>query len=641
MPDGGIHGDRDSTLIARLTKAEKGRVPSYDVWRDEVVLPTSLPGIPASFTAFKSQREVNFAQAFFTRMIFSCLVDADYLCTERFIKGEARENASAKSLVELKDLLENRLAAFYPPNNSINTIRCGVLDDCLKAAELDPGVFSLTVPTGGGKTYALMRFALSHATTSGCHFERVICAEPYTSIIEQNAEVYRQVFGEDQVLEHHSNYDFEDVDQATDWKRNTKRLAAENWDMPIIVTTNVQLFESLYSNKPSRCRKLHNIANSIIVLDEAQMIPTKYVEPCVRALAELVKRYGCTVVLCTATQPSLNNLFQEAGLEVKEISSNPDRLVQKLRRVTYRSLGQTSDEELVEKILEEDQALCIVNSRRQARALYDLVNERGSMAQDAVFYLTTLMYPLHRSQVINRIRKRVVHGLPCIVLATSLVEAGVDLDFKSVFRAVAGIDSMVQAAGRCNREMRYAAQDSSVFLFIPKTPYAIPADVRQCGAVATSEIPDLYENKTLDNVDSISTVSSYFNHLYSHKCPDDKGIVKALEHYGTSDGVVSIPFARIAADFRLVEDGASTVIIPTLQNENDIESAVRGVATRATIRRLARYGVGVYDFDWNSLLRAGAIEPIGENLFVLNDRERYRDDIGLDLHVEGGEAVFL
>ena len=641
MPDGGIHGDQDSTLIARLTKAQGGRIPSYDSWRKEVALPTSLPGTPVSFMTIGSQSEANYAQAFFARMLFSCLVDADYLCTERFVRGQERERFSAKSLAELNDLLESRLEAFYPPLNPINSIRCGVLDDCRKAAKLEPGVFSLTVPTGGGKTYALMRFALNHAASNGRCFRRVICAEPYTSIIEQNAEVYRQVFGEDQVLEHHSNYDFKDADQDANWRQNGQRLASENWDMPIIVTTNVQLFESLYSNKPSRCRKLHNIANSVIVLDEAQMIPTKYMKPCVKALAELVKRYGCTVVLCTATQPALNGLFNNAGLEVTEIASNPAQLVDQLRRVTYKSLGQISDEALVDKILENEQALCIVNSRRQARELYDLVNKCESIDRDAVFYLTTLMYPLHRTRTIEAIRTRVARGLPCIVLATSLVEAGVDLDFKTVFRAVAGIDSMVQAAGRCNREMRHAAQESFVYLFIPQTPYVIPVEVRQCGAVASSGLPGLFSNGKLEQVDSLSTVKSYFGHLYAYKSLDDKEIVGAMEHYGCSDGIVTIPFARVGTKFQLVEDGSSTIIIPTPQNKTDVEYALCEEATRATLRRLGRYGVGVYDADRDALLRTGAIEPIGDNLFVLSDPDRYKDDVGLDLRVEGGEAVFL
>ncbi len=640
LPDGGTRGDQDSTLIGRLTKAQKHLIPPYDVWKDEVVLPTNRLSFPPTFGK-ETEEDAAFSCSFFTRMVYSCLVDADYLCTERFMQDGEREYPPAKGMGELRDALEEHLSSFYPPRNTINAVRCGVLDDCLNASGCEPGVFSLTVPTGGGKTYALMRFALNHATAKSHVFRRVICAEPYTSIIEQNAEVYRRVFGEDQVLEHHSNFDFKDEGDSGDWKPNTMRLAAENWDRPLVVTTNVQLFESLFANKPSQCRKLHNVAQSVIVLDEAQMIPTQYIKPCIRALCELVKHYGCTVVLCTATQPALNKYFSEQGIAVQEIASSPSALVDQLRRVTYKSLGQICDEELVDKILEEDQVLCIVNSRKQARALYDSALGRDMLSTDTVFHLSTLMFPRHRSQVIERIRKRVTEGLPCIVFATSLVEAGVDLDFRTVYRAIAGIDSMVQAAGRCNREMKHGVLDSYVYLFEPSPAYAVPAELLQCASIALSDVPGLLKREELGRIDDLSVVESYFSHLHAYRSLDSKAILDELQNPRFSGGIVSIPFSRVAANFKLIEDGASTVVIPTEANRHDVNSALRYEATRATMRRLSHYGVGVYDSDRDALCRAGAIEAIGENVFVLNDANRYKDEVGLDLYVEGGEALFL
>ena len=640
LPDGGMRGDQDSTLIGRLTKAQKHLIPPYDAWRDEVELPTNRLSLPPTFV-METGKDAAFSFSFFTRMVYSCLVDADYLCTERFMQAEEREYPPAKGMGELRDALEKHLSSFFPPRNAINAVRCSVLDDCLNASRCESGVFSLTVPTGGGKTYALMRFALNHATAKGHVFRRVICAEPYTSIIEQNAEVYRKVFGEDQVLEHHSNYEFKDESESGEWKPSTMRLAAENWDRPLVVTTNVQLFESLFANRPSQCRKLHNIAQSVIVLDEAQMIPMQFMKPCVRVLCELVKHYGCTVVLCTATQPALNKYFSDQGIAVQEIASSPHALVDQLRRVTYKSLGQICDEELVDKILEEDQVLCIVNSRKQARALYDSALERGAQSTDAVFHLSTLMYPRHRSQVIDRIRKRITEGLPCIVFATSLVEAGVDLDFRTVYRAIAGIDSMVQAAGRCNREMKHSVRDSCVYLFEPNPAYAVPAELNQCASIALSEIPDLVKTGDIAGIDDLSVVEGYFDHLHAYRCLDNKAILDELQNPGFSSGIASIPFAKVAADFKLIEDGASTVVIPTETNRRDIDTALRHEATRATMRRLSHYGVGVYDADRDALSRAGAIEAIGENVFVLNDTNRYKDEVGLDLYVEGGEAVFL
>lgn len=315
LPDGGTRGDPEdaATLCSRLRKARSGGIPSYDEYRNEVVFED--PRNPTLLSEDIPPEQQGFALSFLTRMLFSCLVDADFLCTERFMNGEERKRLTEDSLASLRDALEAKIASFYPPQSSINAIRCSVLDACLDASRKPKGVYSLTVPTGGGKTYASLRFALNHAVSAGNGMQRVIYCIPYTSIIDQNAEVFREVLGDRNVLEHHANFDFDD--EAEDGR--ALRLAAENWDAPVVVTTNVQFFESLYGNRTSRCRKLHNIAGSVIVLDEAQMLPTKQLIPCIKALAELVKHYGCTVVLCTATQPSLNEFFMECGLSLIHI----------------------------------------------------------------------------------------------------------------------------------------------------------------------------------------------------------------------------------------------------------------------------------------------------------------------------------
>lgn len=646
LPDGGVPGDVETTLCGRIYKAQNRLIPDYSVYQKEIPLLSSVSStlIEVDKSRIKDsgyRSSLLFSQAFFTRMLYSCLVDADYLCTERFMNGRDRESAPYVSLGDLCKKLEDRLEAFYPPKTHLNRIRCNVLDDCKRMAASEPGVFSLTVPTGGGKTYALMRFALHHAIIPGRKFDRVICAEPYTSIIEQNAEVYRQVFGEEFVLEHHSNYDFEDPNRGDDPLTNPMRLAAENWDAPVVVTTNVQLFESLFANKASRCRKLHNIARSVIVLDEAQMIPVRYLLPCVKALSELVKHYGCTVVLCTATQPALSSYFAEEGLDVTEIASNPKQLVSDLRRVTYASLGRQGDEELTQRVVQHSQALCIVNSRKQARALYDLLLAEAPERRDSVFHLSTLMYPLHRMKTIDAIRHRIKAGLPCTVVSTSLVEAGVDLDFDTVYRAVAGIDSMVQAAGRCNRENRRPVKDSVVYLFEPATTYSNPQGITQCAEVARSVVPQLRTESSAVTLDSLDVISQFFSELHSVKSPDDKEVVKELSQYKSFNGIPLIPFAKVAAKFRLVENGSFAVVVPTRENGKDIDLLVSGCAGRGALRRLSRSSVNVYKNDRDALLRTGIIEPVGQDIFLLLDDSRYMEDIGLDLYAEGGEAVFL
>lgn len=649
LPDGGVLGDTETTLNGRLYKAKNGHIPDYSAFSQEVAIPkVTSCALDIDQSRLNDQKycyRVQFSQTLFTRMLYSCLVDADYLCTERFMRGEDRERPSSAGLASMREDLEAKLAAFYPPRTRINEIRCGVLDDCRRMAQMPPGVFSLTVPTGGGKTFAMMRFALHHATAEGRLFDRVICVEPYTSIIEQNAEVYREVFGEDQVLEHHSNYNFEkhvagDA-QNDDSFRDPMRLAAENWDVPLVVTTNVQLFESLFASKPSRCRKLHNIARSVILLDEAQMIPTKYLEPCVAALSELVKRYGCTVVLCTATQPVLNELFEQEGLEVQEIASNPKCLVHDLRRVNYHSLGEVSDNDLVDRMADSGQALCIVNSRRQARRIYDLLVENSGQDRGTVFHLSTLMHPRHRSRVVKRICDRISNDASCLVVSTSLVEAGVDIDFGTVIRAVAGVDSMVQAAGRCNREMKRLPEESAVYLFEPADRYAIPRDIMQSSEVARSVEPRLREGSANISLDSIEVIQRYFTRLHGYRSLDEKDILKRLSRYGMSGGVPTIPFSRVSSEFQIVENGSYAVIIPSDENEKDIESLLVGDATRSVMRRLGHWIVNVYKSDRDALLRSGAIEPIGEYVFLLGDPSRYSEETGLDLLAEGGEAVFL
>lgn len=291
-----------------------------------------------------------------------------------------------------------------------------------------------------------MAFALDHAVTH--NLSRVIYAIPFTSIIEQNAKIFQDILGRDEVLEHHCN--FKESDDLEDVAYNSRRgLATENWDAPVVVTTNVQFFESLFHNKPSRCRKLHNIARSVIILDEAQAIPTEYMEPCLAALRELVEHYGCTIVLCTATQPALDDKssLRMALPKIEEIVDDSKHLYEALQRTTVSFVGKLTDDELAVRLEEENQVLSIVSTKPQARALFELLQ-----GHDGVFHLSTNMYPQHRRRVLDEIRTRLKQNKTCRVISTSLVEAGVDLDFPVVYRAMAGLDSIAQAAGRCNRE---------------------------------------------------------------------------------------------------------------------------------------------------------------------------------------------
>ena len=353
LPDGGARTDPDGTgtLFARLKK----EVPPCEGWKDEIPLPAAhRPPLPGD----------GFAASFYTRMLYSCLVDADYLDTETFMNGAPAPRGGGAAPDELLQRLQTYIAPWWDAKNALNRKRCDILRACLDAGEsAAPGLFALTVPTGGGKTVSSLAFALAHAAAQGK--TRVIYVIPYTSIIDQTAEVFRGILGEENVIEHHSGADFSMPEGEFDPRLYRKALAAENWDAPVIVTTAVQFFESLFANRASRCRKLHNIAGSVVVFDEAQTLPVPYLRPCVAAIGQLVQFYGVTAVLCTATQPALQPLFDELapGLVMREICPDADELYRFFRRTTLRQAGELTAEEVTAQLCDVPQALCVVNRR--------------------------------------------------------------------------------------------------------------------------------------------------------------------------------------------------------------------------------------------------------------------------------------
>jgi CRISPR-associated endonuclease/helicase Cas3 len=545
------------------------------------------------------------------------------LDTEQFMAGQVVERGGGDSI----DVLEKRLEAYvnrwFPPKGELNTRRCAILEACLpQGAAQAPGLFTLTVPTGGGKTVASLAFALRHAQAHG--LRRVIYVIPYTSIIEQTADTFRTILGPENVLEHHSGVLYDGGSEATP---ETMRLlrATENWDMPLVVTTAVQFFESLYASHSSQCRKLHNLANSVIIFDEAQMLPLPYLRPCVSAIAQLIEHYGVSAVLCTATQPALGPLFQEflPGRQAVELCPRTAAESDVFRRVTFQKAGQLTWDALAQALNCQTQVLCIVNSRKNAQAVFQRLGGEGA------FHLSTLMYPAHRRAALAEIRRRLREGLPCRVVSTSLIEAGVDVDFPAVFREEAGLDSILQAAGRCNREGKRPAPQSIVTVFRGEDP-APPlfATTIAAGRAAMEQFEDW---------SSQAAVTCYFQELRDLKgqdAQDQKGILTTLKQE-------RLPFRTVAQRFHLIESATRTVYIPDGEGAELVDRLRQGERSRELFRKLGQYGVSVYDQHFDTLYRAGDLELLDGEIAVLVDLDLYSKTTGLSLEADCGKGLFV
>lgn len=626
----GTGGVERRALQDRLKGA--GLPPLREAWKREIDLAATLA--PPDLKVHSAERS-RFQLAFFVRMLFSCLVDADYLDTEAFYDQVENRNAvrglETPSLVELRQALDQHLSGFRSIR-PVDRIRADVLSHVRKAADNKPGLFSLTVPTGGGKTLTSLAFALDHAIRHG--LKRVIFVIPFTSIVEQNAAVFRSALGDlgaSAVLEHHSAF-VASVPSKPDSERyqarEKLRLAMENWDAPIVVTTAVQFFESLFAARPSQCRKLHNIAGSVVILDEAQTLPLKVLRPAVAAIDDLARNYRSSVVLCTATQPALNApAFRDGLKEVRELAPKPAELFHKLDRVRVRHVGVLTDDELIEQLRSFDQVLCIVNNRRHARALH-----RALAGLPGACHLTTLMCARHRSQVLDSARGRLLAGQPCRLISTSLIEAGVDISLPIVYRAEAGLDSIAQAAGRCNRNGERPAEQSEVRVFATACDeWAPPPELRQF-AQAAQEI--MRQPEFRDDPLSPATIEAYFRLLYWQKGDKELDAYDLLGLCAVSR-IDSLPLETLAAKFRMIETAQMSVIVPFDDEARDcIERLRYAEKSGGLARKLQSYLVPLPHNGFEALRATGAIQPIaperwGEQFMELTTMDLYDAGTGI------------
>lgn len=583
------------------------------------------------------------------RMLYSCLVDADFLETEKFMNPEQSDMRTKFSdLRELKQRFNQfmRDKTGHSDKSKINQIRETVLNSCREKARSPHGFFSLNVPTGGGKTLSSMAFALEHAIYH--NKKKIIVAIPCTSIIEQTAKVYKYgtdndfeikqcikngqfLFGEENVLEHHCNYDFEKDNESETLVK--QKLATENWDFPIIITTNVQLFESLFNAHNSSCRKLHNLVDSVIILDEVQMLPPEYLKSILSVLRGLVKCFGVTVVFCSATQPAIegrigSDLSAFEGIPQKMITpiiDKPEELSAQLNRVTLNTELAKSKlpdwQTLAEKLCEHEQVLCIVQTRKDCRELYSLM-------PPGTIHLSALMCAEERSHVISQIKEKLRNGESIRVVSTQLVECGVDIDFPVVFRALAGIDSIAQSAGRCNREGKL--QRGTVFIFAPPTD--TPPGMMRKSAGVTKDLLEIhdYQLQLLPELYR-EYFTKYYKSLNQFDKPEFEKTMQKEIH------LMQFQFRTLSDKYHLIDNSyQGTVYIRYISENHEIdnlqllESLRKQEVSKTLFRKLSRFSVNIPLNEIRELLKEGRLEEPLEGVFVqaVDDENLYQPGLG-------------
>lgn len=556
-----------------------------------------------------------------SRMLYSCLVDADFLDTESFMDSKSAELRMGKAtLEELYPKLDLYLHNLNDGSKctDVNLIRNQVQCQCAEMSSSVQGFYSLTVPTGGGKTLSSLVWAMKHALHNKLH--RIIIAIPYTSIIVQTASVLKSIFGEENVLEHYSNMNIENINDEK--CKKMMQLATENWDYPIIVTTNVQLFESMIGYKPSDCRKLHNIVNSVLILDEVQTLPTDFLQPIVDTLKTYNRLFNVSVLLTTASQPVLSGIiegccskFKFKGIdEIKEIIPSEYNLHNRLKRVKLEiDNGGNTYEEIAEKLKYHKRVLCIVNTRKDAKELYCRLPKEG-----ITLHLSRMMCPEHIMTTIKILKESLINDDNTIirVIATQLIEAGVDIDFPVVYRQESGLDSVLQAAGRCNREGKYGIGITYVFS-LSKEKRLLQGSIKDANnaRLALGDENDWFDPQVM---------TKYFEQLYCRKESFD---IKDLKFYLYNPR--QILFETASKKFKLIDDNSIAVIVNWKDSLELVSKLKKYGPSYQLMHQLSKYTVGIRENDMKKLKEMGCVEEQYEGVFVIEDRNQYNKNIGL------------
>ena len=634
-------------LYARLNK----EIPDFSIYKEyQKDLDLSLIQNPSFYNDFEKDYYSHFHYTNYIRFLTSSLVDADFLDTENYMNLEQsslRNKKEFDTFEELSNKLESYLKQNYPNEDTVdldkldvtkridnnheylNCIRNSIRDSCLKVSQKDieSNLYELSVPTGLGKTLSSLVFAIEKAKK--LKKDRIIYVIPYTNIITQTAKIFSDIFGKNNVLEHHCNVIFDNGNLILNHK---KLLAFENWDFPIIVTTNVQFFESLYASRTSQLRKLHNIANSVLVFDEVQMLPVNQIFPCIKMIEDLNKFYNCISLFCTATQPCFE--------KIKGCKLEPYRIVNRdttiklrkiLKRVTFDNIGRVSLDNLIELINKDKQCLCVVNTRAKAKLLYNQIDDLENC-----FYLTNSLTLKHKIEVLKEIKYRLDNQLPCRVISTSLIEVGVDLDFPRAYRELSGIDSLIQTSGRNNREWKASVEDSILTVF--EFNEEVEATVNRYNPFVVNQIISKQVLADYD-INDERIIDEYFRRLFQRR-ELDKSHILFYNCQKSKSLTEQFALRTISNEFNLISNNYVDVFVPLvlptinlknneihpeilLQKIQDIDSI-----SKEMYRQLRKWTVQLAKSNFNDLKKSNQIEEIN-NIMVLKDTSLYDKNTGL------------
>ncbi len=617
LPDGGTAVDTsdDPTLYGKLSREKFYTGDSdYSNYKTEVELKKpDFSKVMQEIINAGSPENIIEVYAFFTRYLFSCLTDADFIDTEKFCSPEKSREMHAdfkKALMILEKTLSN-----FTVKTPLQAARNRLQEQAYKNAENNSNISILTMPTGSGKTLCSLKIAFQKLLSSKGSKKRIIYVIPYTSIIEQTAELFENIIGKYvDILQHHSNYCYDEntEDQITSEKM---KRSSENWDAPIVITTSVQFFESLYHFRSSKLRKLHNLADSIIVFDEIHMIPTEYLQPCLRSIGYITKYLNSEAIFLSATMPDYSNLFNKyiPFSSVSELIKEKEDF-QYFNKCDYVNLGRTDVETIINKASFYQSSLIIVNTKKAARDLFKLI-------QGNKYHLSTLMTPADRSYTIQKIKDDLSNGLKITVVSTSLIEAGVDLDFETVFRQIAGIDNILQSGGRCNREGK--RKSGTVYIF--QTNDTVSRDMQVRINTTTALL------KEYDNILDPECIKKYYNTIFNFKeiQIESESIVKFVGHNILPD---AIPFKQYAMQFEFIKDDSIGVVISNCDECNRLIEELK-MGKYSAKRKLQKYTVSLKFFcEFNNAYSAGIITDFGQGLFVLNNNYYYDNQTGLDIN---------